>query len=80
MGQRLIFVFGQLIVILLALCPAVVGAALVIFASQWLIGASAAVILATVLALTVLGAEVWCGIWWLGQRFEQLDLATELRP
>ncbi len=80
MGQRLIFVFGQLIVILLALCPAVVGAGLVVFASQWLIGASAAVIFATILALTVLGAEVWCGLWWLGQRFEKLDLATELRP
>ena len=80
MGQRLIFVFGQFIVILLALCPAVIGAGLVIFASQWLIGASAAVILATLLALTVLGAEVGCGLWWLGQRFEKLDLATELRP
>jgi ABC-2 type transport system permease protein len=80
MGQRLIFVFGQLIVILLALCPAVIGASLVIFATQWLIGASAAVILATILALTVLSAEVGCGLWWLGERFEKLDLATELRP
>ncbi|MBC7367946.1 MAG: hypothetical protein H7343_14230 [Undibacterium sp.] len=80
MGQRLIFVFGQLLVILLALCPAVIGAGLVIFASQWLIGASAAVILATFLALVVLSAEVWCGLWWLGERFEKLDLATELRP
>lgn len=80
MGQRLIFVFGQLLVILLALCPAVIGAGLVIFASQWLIGATAAVILATILALVVLGAEVWCGLWWLGERFEKLDLATELRP
>lgn len=80
MGQRLIFVAGQLIVILIALCPAVIGAGLVIFASQWLIGASAAVVLATIFALTVLGAEVGCGLWWLGERFEQLDLATELRP
>ena len=80
MGQRLIFVFGQLLVILLALAPAVLGAALVIFASQWLIGATAAVILATLLALTVLTGEVWCGLWLLGERFEQLDLAAELRP
>jgi hypothetical protein len=80
MGQRLIFVFGQLLVILLSLFPAVLGAALVIFASQWLIGASAAVVLGTVVALTLLGAEVACGLWWLGERFEKFDLATELRP
>ena len=80
MGQRLIFVFGQLLVILLSLFPAVLGAALVIFASQWLIGASAAVVLGTVVALTILGAEVACGLWWLGERFEKFDLATELRP
>jgi len=80
MGQRLIFVFGQLLVILLALLPAVVGAGLLIFATQWLVGVTAAVILATVLALTVLTAEVWCGLWLLGERFEKLDLATELRP
>jgi hypothetical protein len=58
----------------------VIGAGLVIFASQWLIGASAAVVLATILVLAVLGAEVGCGLWWLGVRFEKLDLATELRP
>ena len=80
MGQRLIFVFGQLLVILLSLFPAVLGAALVIFASQWLIGASAAVVLGTLVALTILGVEVACGLWWLGERFEKFDLATELRP
>ncbi len=80
MGQRLIFVFGQFLVILLSLFPAVLGAALVIFASQWLIGASAAVVLGTLVALTILGAEVACGLWWLGERFEKFDLATELRP
>ena len=80
MGQRLIFVFGQLLVILLSLFPAILGAALVIFASQWLIGASAAVVLGTLVALTILGVEVACGLWWLGERFEKFDLATELRP
>jgi len=78
-GQRLIFVFGQLLVILLSLFPAILGAALVIFASQWLIGACAAVILGSLVALTILGAEVACGLWWLGERFEKFDLATELR-
>jgi len=78
-GQRLIFVFGQLLVILLSLFPAILGAALVIFASQWLIGTCAAVILGTLVALTILGAEIACGLWWLGERFDKFDLATELR-
>ena len=80
MGQRLIFVLGQIFVILLSLFPAVLSAGLVIFASQWLIGASAAVVLGTLVTLTILGAEVACALWWLGERFEKLDLATELRP
>lgn len=80
MGQRLIFVMGQLFVILISLLPVVVGCVLVIFASQWLIGPTAAVVLATLLALAILAAEIAGGLWWLGERFEKLDLATELRP
>ena len=80
MGQRIIFVFGQMLVIVLALAPAVVGAGLIVFATQWLVGLSAAVVFATLLALAVLIGEIWCGLWWLGGRFETLDLATELRP
>jgi ABC-2 type transport system permease protein len=80
MGQRLIFVFGNLVVVLTALLPAAFAAGLLIFSTQWLIGGPAAVILATVVVLAVLVAEVWCGIWWLGQRFEKFDLSAELRP
>jgi hypothetical protein len=80
MGQRLIFVIGQLFVILISLLPVVLSCALVIFASQWLIGPTAAVVLATLLALAILAAEIAGGLWWLGERFEKLDLATELRP
>jgi ABC-2 type transport system permease protein len=80
MGQRLIFVFGQLLVIVLALLPAVGGAGLLIFATQWLVGGTTAIVFATCFVLVVLLGEVWCGLWWLGERFEKLDLATELRP
>jgi hypothetical protein len=80
MGQRLIFVIGQLFVILISLLPVVLSCALVIFASQWLVGPTAAVVLATLLALAILAAEIAGGLWWLGERFEKLDLATELRP
>ncbi len=80
MGQRLIFVAGQLIAILVALLPAVIGSAILIFATQWLVGGPVAVIFAALLTLALLTGEIACGVWWLGQRFEKLDLATELRP
>jgi len=80
LGQRLIFVAGQFLVILVALVPAALAAFALIFATQWLIGAVAAVAVAAVAVLVILIAEVWCGIWWLGQRFEKFDLSLELRP
>jgi ABC-2 type transport system permease protein len=80
MGQRMIFALANLIVILLALAPAAIAAALLIFSTQWLIGASAAVFLATFVVVVVLVGEIWCGLWWLGARFEKFDLSAELRP
>jgi ABC-2 type transport system permease protein len=79
MGQRLIFVFGQVLVVLLMLLPAVVAAALLIFATQWIAGLPAAAVLATLAVLVILGGEAWCWIWWLGRRFEKLDLSMELK-
>lgn len=80
MGQRLIFVFGQIFIILLALLPAAGTAGLLIFVTQWKFGPAPAVIFATVIVLAVLLAEVWCAFWWLGQRFERFDLSQEQRP
>jgi hypothetical protein len=80
MGQRLIFVGGQFLVLLFALMPAALGAGLLVFATQWLIGPIAALAFATLAVLVILVAEVWCGLWWLGERFEQFDLSSELRP
>jgi len=80
MGQRLIFVFGQIFIIVLALIPAVATAALLVFSTQWLFGAAVAVIFATVVVLAVLIGEVWCALWWLGRRFERFDLSLEQRP
>jgi hypothetical protein len=79
MGQRLIFVFGQLLFTLFLLAPAAGMAILVLAATQWLVGLAAAAILATGIALAIIVGEVWCGVWWLGQRFEKLDLSLELR-
>ena len=79
-GQRLIFVFGQVLIIALALVPAVATAGLLIFVTQWLVGPSLAVIFATVIVIAVLIGEVWCALWWLGNRFEKFDLSFEQRP
>jgi hypothetical protein len=75
MGQRLIFGFGQIIVILLALLPAVVTAGVLVFITQWFAGPALAVVFATAAVILVLAAELWCGVWWVGGRFEKLDLA-----
>jgi hypothetical protein len=79
-GQRIIFVAGQVLIVLLALVPAVLLAMLLIFASQWLIGVAAAVLLATFAVALVLVGEIWLGLWWLGMRFDRFDLSGELRP
>jgi ABC-2 type transport system permease protein len=80
MGQRLIFVFGQVFIILLALLPAVVVAGTLIFVTQWIIGPALAVILATVVVAVVMAGEFWCALWWIGGRFERFDLSSEQRP
>ncbi len=80
MGQRVIFGLGQMLTMVLALLPAVLVAGVVIFITQWLIGLPAAVVLATLTVIVILAGEIWCGLWWLGDRFEKLDLSAELRP
>ena len=79
-GQRMIFFFAQLLTMLLALAPAALMAALLIFVLQWLIGPATAVGVAAAAVLIVLIGEVWCGVWWLGGRFEKLDVSADLRP
>lgn len=82
MGQRLIFVGGQMLVILFALLPAVLAVVALVFINRQLIGAPVALAVGFAIAavLVILVAEVGCGLWWLGQRFEKLDLSAELRP
>jgi hypothetical protein len=74
-GQRILLMFGQLITLLIALAPAVLVAWLFIFASKWILGAGPALILGCLGAAVVLVGELWLGIWWLGTRFERMELA-----
>jgi hypothetical protein len=75
MGQRLIFGFGQVFVVTLALLPGAGTAALLIFCTQWLVGPALSVCFASVSVMIVLIGELWCGVWWVGGRFEKLDLS-----
>jgi hypothetical protein len=78
-GQRLMFGVIQLLFALGVIVPAAGAVWLIIFSSQWLIGAGPAIALATLVVLPVLAGEAAFGLWWLGERFEKFDLSTESR-
>lgn len=78
MGQRLIFFAGYLVVLLVALLPAVLCGALAAFIVHWLAGTVSAVFVSTVVGSIILGAEFAALVWWLGERFEHFDLSSEL--
>ena len=80
MGQRIIFMAGQLLVTALALLPAVIVSAVLYFILNWLVGFILAFTVAVVAIFAVLVAEIWGGIRLLGERFEEFDLSAELRP
>jgi len=78
-GQRMIFGIVQLLFALLVVVPSVLAALLVVFSSQWVLGAGPAIILATAAVLMILASESVVGIWWLGERFERFDLSVDTR-
>jgi ABC-2 type transport system permease protein len=80
LGQRIIFVAGQLFITTVAVVPAALSATLVFLVTQWLVGPVAAAALAVVAVFALLCAEAWFGVRWLGARFEHFDLSAELRP
>ncbi|HYC90058.1 MAG TPA: putative ABC exporter domain-containing protein [Thermoanaerobaculia bacterium] len=79
MGQRLVMMAGNLVVLLFVLLPAaciVVPGLLV--AKFWFGGSMPVVALTTVLAAGLLFFEVWLGIRFLGHQFEKIDVTNEL--
>jgi hypothetical protein len=81
MGQRMIFFFAQVVTMLVALAPAagIAAGLLLLLVQVFGVWQSLAVLLAAIAVLIVLIAEVCCGVWWLGSRFEKFDLSAELR-
>jgi hypothetical protein len=77
MGQRLIFMIGQLVVFILAMIPAVGMFAGVFFLVKWLLGMAIAIPLASITAAMVLAAEAALGVMLLGWLFERFDVSKE---
>jgi hypothetical protein len=80
MGQRIFFVAGQQLVMILSLLPATLVAGLVFLVARLLAGYALAGAIATASALAVLAVEVWVGVGMLGERFDRFDLSAELVP
>jgi ABC-2 type transport system permease protein len=80
LGQRIIFVAGQLLVTAFVLLPALLAGALVLFMVNLIAGFEIGAAVAVIAMAVLLGFEAWLGIRWLGNRFEELDISSELRP
>ena len=78
-GQRLIFVFGQLVVLIVALAPASAMFAMIFFLLQSFLGMGIhfATPIASLGATLVLGGEACLGVLWLGRLFEKYDVAGD---
>lgn len=77
MGQRLIFVLGQVLVLALALVPGVGIGWLAWWLFQMAVGPFWAVPLAAVMTALVLAAECAVAVWALGIAFAKLDVSEE---
>jgi ABC-2 type transport system permease protein len=77
MGQRLIFMIGQVLVFVVALIPAAALFAGVFFGVKLLLGAAAAIPLASAAGAVVLAAEAALGVLLLGWLFERFDVSAE---
>ena len=73
-GQRLIFVFGALVVFVATMIPAAIVFAAIYFLGQMMLGPVWPVPLAALGAAAALGVEAGFGVAWLGKLFEKFDV------
>lgn len=79
MGQRLVFMLGYLLTVLLAAVPAVLLGGIGFLLGKWLGGMAVAMLAAAVGACAVFAFELACAVRLLGRRIERFDLSQELR-
>ncbi|MEY4938326.1 MAG: hypothetical protein RIQ93_61 [Verrucomicrobiota bacterium] len=78
-GLRMLFFFAQLLTMVLALLPAAAFAALLIFILHPFMGPAWALNVGASAAVVIIAAEVWCGLWLLGERFDKYDISGDQR-
>jgi ABC-2 type transport system permease protein len=79
MGQRLLMVAGNILVLGVALLPAaLILVPGVVIAHSWFGGSAMGIALVTVPAAGLLFVEVWLGIKFLGAQFETIDVTNEV--
>ncbi len=76
-GQRLIFMFGQVLVLAIALAPAVGVFALIVFIGNSFFSALPVIPIASIIAALILVIEGSVGLILLGKFFERFDLSAE---
>lgn len=78
MGQQIIVLFGHFVVMLAALVPAGLAAAVVGFGLGLVAGPWAALVPAAAVFAAVIAAELALAVRWMGGLFERLDVSREL--
>jgi hypothetical protein len=79
MGQRMVFMLGHLLTVLLAALPAAVLGGLCFLLGNWLGGMAVAMLAAAVGASAVFAFELAVALRLLGRRIDRFDLSQELR-
>jgi hypothetical protein len=79
-GQRLIFMVGQLLVLLIVLIPATAAFVAAFFLLKLVLSNSIVIPLAAIAATLVLGLEAAFGLLLLGRLFTRFDLSAEISP
>jgi hypothetical protein len=80
MGQRIIFMAGMVLITVLAVVPAAITGALLFLIGNLIGGFFTGEAFAVLGVFAILAVEAWLGIRWLGGRFDDFDLSSELRP
>ncbi|MFT3763574.1 MAG: putative ABC exporter domain-containing protein [Pseudoxanthomonas sp.] len=79
MGQRMVFMLGYVVTVMLAALPAVVAGGLGFLLANWVAGLGAGALAAALCASVVLAFELYFALRLLGRRIDGFDLSQELR-
>jgi hypothetical protein len=77
-GQRMIMMFGQVLILALALLPAGLVGGLLFWGGVYFKLPEAGVLLGSLAAAVILSVEAWVAVRILGGTFERFDLSAEL--